>query len=79
MDEQLVARLLKLFEMYVGIVNELLEYAYADWITSFYRLKAGKYYELRAKYPALPLHYIFTACQVACSIYRSFRKLRRKG
>jgi putative transposase len=34
-----------------------------------------KYHELRARYPSLPSHYIYTACQMTCSIYRSFRKL----
>lgn len=68
-----------LFETYKSIVNELLDYAHSKGITSFKRLKAEKYYELRQKYPKLPSHYIYTACQMACSIYESFRKLKRKG
>ena len=68
-----------LFETYKSIVNELLDYAHSKGITSFKRLKAEKYYELRQKYPKLPSHYIYTACQMACSIYKSFRKLKRKG
>jgi len=43
------------------------------------KLKAEKYNELRMKYPGLPSHYIYTACQMACSIYKSFRKLKRRG
>jgi putative transposase len=31
------------------------------------------------KYPSFPSHYIYTICQMACSIYRSFRKLKRRG
>lgn len=68
-----------LFETYKSIVNELLDYAHSKGITSFKRLKAEKYYELRQRYSMLPSHYIYTACQMACSVYRSFRKLKRKG
>jgi putative transposase len=68
-----------LFSTYRGIVNHLLDYAWAKGITSFKKLKAEKYNELRMKYPSLPSHYIYTACQMACSIYKSFRKLKRRG
>jgi len=68
-----------LFETYKAIVNELLDYAHSKGITSFKRLRSEKYYELRQRYPNLPSHFIYTACQMACSIYKSFRKLKRKG
>ncbi len=68
-----------LFFTYEEILNHLLDYAWAKGITSFKRLKAENYYELRVKYPNLPSHYIYTACQMACSIYKSFRKLKRRG
>jgi len=68
-----------LFETYRSIVNELLGYAHSKGITSFKKLRSEKYYELRQRYPKLPSHYIYTACQMACSIYKSFKKLRRKG
>ncbi len=68
-----------LFAIYQEVVNELLNYAQAKGITSFKRLKSEKYYELRAKHQNLPSHYIYTACQMACSIYKSFRKLKRRG
>jgi len=55
------------------------DYAHSKGISSFKRLRSEKYYELRQRYPKLPSHYIHTACQMACSIYKSFRKLRRKG
>jgi putative transposase len=68
-----------LFSAYREILAGLLEYASEKGITSFKRLKAEKYQELREKYPRLPSHYLYTACQMACSIYRSFRKLKRRG
>jgi putative transposase len=41
-------------------------------ITSFKRLKVEKYLSLLS-------HYIYTACQMAFSIYKSFRKLKKRG
>jgi len=69
----------EIFNLYKKIVNELLNYASTRNITSFKRLKKEKYYELRKKHFELPSHYIYTACQMACSIYKSFRKLKRRG
>ena len=68
-----------LFSTYREILTGLIDYAGAKGITSFRRLRAEKYYELRVKHPNLPSHYIYTACQMACSIYKSFRKLKRRG
>ncbi|ALV63509.1 hypothetical protein ADU37_CDS18100 [Thermococcus sp. 2319x1] len=68
-----------LFSLYREIVNFLLTYAYENNITSFYRLREETYKELRGKYPQLPSHYLYTACQMATSIYKSYRKRKRKG
>ncbi|ACB07602.1 RNA-guided endonuclease InsQ/TnpB family protein [Candidatus Korarchaeum cryptofilum] len=68
-----------LFSTYREVLGQLLDYAWEKGVTSFKRLKAEKYCELRARYPSLPSHYIYTACQMACSIYKSFRKLKRRG
>ena len=68
-----------MFNLYKQLVNGLLNYAFLRNITSFKRLKAEKYFEMRGKYPNLPSHYVYTACQMTCSIYKSFRKLKRKG
>ena len=68
-----------LFKTYKKIVNELLDYACSKSITSFKRLRAEKYHELREKHPELLSHYIYTACQMATSIYKSFRKIKRRG
>ncbi len=68
-----------LFAKFKELVNELLDYSSTRSITAFKRLKGEKYHELRSKHPELPSHYIYTACQMASSIYRSFRKLKRRG
>jgi putative transposase len=68
-----------LFSTYREVLGQLLDYAWAKAVTSFKRLKSEKYHELRARYPSLPSHYVYTACQMACSIYKSFRKLKRRG
>ena len=67
----------ELFSTYREIVNFLITYAYESNITSFKRLKKETYKELREKYPQLPSHYIYTACQMATSIYKSYRKRKR--
>ncbi len=68
-----------LFTLYSDIVNFLLDYAFENNITSFYRLKKETYKGLRREYPDLPSHYIHTACQMATSIYKSYRKRKRRG
>jgi putative transposase len=68
-----------LFSTYREVLGQLLDHAWANGITSFKRLKAEKYHELRVRHPSLPSHFIYTACQMACSIYKSFRKLRKRG
>jgi len=68
-----------LFSTYREIVNYLISYAYEKGITSFYRLKKETYKSLRKEYLDLPSHYHYTACQMATSIYKSYRKRKRKG
>ena len=63
-----------LFTTYREIVNFLITYAFESNITSFYRLKKETYKSLREKYSKLPSHYIYTACQMATSISKSYRK-----
>jgi putative transposase len=66
-----------LFSTYREVLGQMLDYAWAKGVTSFKRLRSEKYYELRARYPSPPSHHLYTACQMACSIYKSFRKLQR--
>jgi len=68
-----------LFTLYQEIVNFLLTHTFENNITSFYRLKKETYKTLRREHPELPSHYIHTACQMATSIYKSYRKRKRKG
>jgi len=65
--------------MYRNMVEQLAMYAVSSGITSFTRLKALKYRELRSLYPQLPSHYAYTACQDASTRTKSFLKLKKKG
>ncbi|AIU69060.1 transposase [Thermococcus eurythermalis] len=68
-----------LFSTYREIVNFLITYAFENNTTSFYRLKKETYKSLRKEYPELPSHYLYTACQMATAIFKSFRKRKKKG
>jgi len=65
--------------MYRNMVEQLVLYAVRNNITSFTRIKALKYRELRVLYPHLPSHYAYTACQDASTRAKSFLRLKRKG
>jgi hypothetical protein len=65
--------------MYRNMVEQLVLYAARNGVTSFTRLKALKYRELRSLYPQLPSHYAYTVCQDVSTRVRSFLKLKRKG
>jgi IS605 OrfB family transposase len=65
--------------MYRNMVEQLVLYAVRNGVTSFTRLKALKYRELRSLYPQLPSHYAYTACQDASTRVKSFFKRKKKG
>jgi len=65
--------------MYRNMVEQLVIYSARNGTTSFTKLKALKYRELRALYPQLPSHYAYTACQDASTRARSFLRLKKKG
>jgi IS605 OrfB family transposase len=69
----------ELEDMYRNMVEQLVLYAVRNGITSFTRLKALKYRELRSLYPQLPSHYTYTACQDASTRVKSFLRLKRRG
>ena len=66
---------------YRHLVNHLLYVAHTKQLTSFTRLKRETYHDLRhhPTYHTLPSHYLYTACQMATAIYKSFRKRQRRG
>ena len=64
---------------YSQMLRELVEFAYASGISSFTRLKAAKYHEMRGRHPDLPSHYIYTACQDASARVKSFLAAKRRG
>jgi putative transposase len=69
----------ELEELYRQVLIELVDYGFRNNIDSFTRLKRDKYRELRRKFPQLPSHYIYTACQDAFTRIKSFNKLKKKG
>jgi putative transposase len=69
----------ELESMYRNMVEQLVFYATRNGVTSFTRLKALKYRELRSLYPQLPSHYAYTACQDASTRVKSFLRLKKKG
>jgi putative transposase len=71
--------LVELEGMYRNMVEQLVLYAVGNGVTSFTKLKAMKYKEMRSLYPQLPSHYAYTVCQDASTRVKSFLKRRRKG
>jgi len=65
--------------MYRNMVDQLVLFAVRSNITSFTKLKALKYHELRSLYPHLPSHYAYTACQDANTRAKSFLRFKRHG
>jgi len=65
--------------MYRNMVEQLAIFAVRSNTTSFTRLKALKYRELRGLYPHLPSHYAYTACQDAATRAKSFLRLKKRG
>jgi len=63
--------------MYRNMVEQLVMYAVRSKVTSFTKLKALKYREMRSLYPQLPSHYVYTACQDASTRAKSFLKLKK--
>lgn len=64
--------------IYKSMVEHLVLFAVRSNTTSFIRLKALKYRELRALHQ-LPSHYVYTACQDASTRAKSFLRLKKKG
>ena len=64
---------------YAKLLRELVDFAYNNGITSFAKLRAIKYDEMRDKYPNLPSAYVGTACRDAVTRVKSFLAKKEKG
>ena len=69
----------ELFSTYREMVEKCLDYAVKNNITSRTKLHRALYRRLREEYKKYPSHYIYTAITISLSIFKSFRKLKRKG
>ncbi|MEM0472693.1 MAG: hypothetical protein QXX84_07350 [Sulfolobales archaeon] len=82
-SERISKKLFRIFieleGMYRNTVEQLVIYSAREGITSFIKLKALKYREMRNLYPHLPSHYVHTACQDASTRVKSFLKLKKEG
>ncbi|WP_281058480.1 RNA-guided endonuclease InsQ/TnpB family protein [Staphylothermus hellenicus] len=65
--------------MYRNMVEQLTIHAVRNGASSFTRLKALRYRELRKLYPKLPSHYAYTACQDSSTRAKSFLRLKKLG
>jgi len=64
---------------YSQMLRELVDFAYEHGITSFVKLRAAKYEELKDRHPDLPTHYIYTACRDAVTRVKSFLAMKEEG
>jgi putative transposase len=69
----------ELFSTYRSMVKECLKNVISMNITSRKRLHESIYKELRAKYPNYPSHYIYTSITQALAVFKSYRRLSRRG
>jgi len=79
LDSSTLKALTEVEEMYKEMLTYLVKYAVDKKIKSHTRLRLENYKDLTKKYPDLPTHYIYTACQDAAQRAKSFLKLKEKG
>ena len=68
----------KLLEDFRDMINFCIAKALKLGITSFARLRKAIYEEFKVRWPDYATHYCHSACRVACSILRSWRKRGRE-
>ena len=68
----------KILEDFRDMVNFCIEMALKNGITSYYKLRKLVYEEWKRRWD-YPTHYCHSACRVATSMLKSWRKLKRKG
>jgi hypothetical protein len=60
------------------MLGDVLPHASRNIIGNYYRLKNGKYQELRNMYPNIPSHYVHGVCQDAVERVSSLRRNRAR-
>jgi len=79
LDSFALKTLVEVEEMYKEMLTYLVKYAVDKKIKSHTRLRLENYKLLTNKYPNLPTHYIYTACQDATQRAKSFLKRKEEG
>ncbi|MDT7887586.1 MAG: hypothetical protein RQ885_01255 [Desulfurococcales archaeon] len=64
----------EIVNIYSKMLGDVLPHASRNIIENYYRLKNGKYRELRNIYPNIPSHYIHGLCQDAVERVSSLRR-----
>jgi DNA polymerase III sliding clamp (beta) subunit (PCNA family) len=64
----------EIVNIYSRMLGDVLPHASRNIIENYYRLKNGKYRELRKVYPNIPSHYIHGLCQDAVERVSSLRR-----
>jgi DNA polymerase III sliding clamp (beta) subunit (PCNA family) len=60
--------------IYSRMLGDVLSHASRNITENYYRLKNGKYQELRSMYPNIPSHYVHGVCQDAVERVSSLRR-----
>jgi len=68
----------EIVNIYSRMLGDVLPHASRNIIENYYRLKNGKYQELRKVYPNIPSHYIHGLCQDAVERISSLRRNRAR-
>jgi len=68
----------KLLVEFREMINYCIEQAVKQGITSYYRLRKSVYEEFKRRWPNYATHYCHSACRIATSILRSWRRRGRE-
>jgi putative transposase len=68
----------KLLEDFRDMVNFCIDYAYRRGITSYARLRRGVYEEWKRRWD-YSTHFCHSACKIALSMLKTYRKKHREG
>jgi len=68
----------EIVNIYSKMLGDVLPHASRNIIENYYRLKNGRYRELRKVYPNIPSHYIHGLCQDAVERVSSLRRNRAR-